>query len=181
MKIFKGFILFLSVIFVGIISSCVSLQNSGNSTIPNLVIELTPMHFSKFLKDKFPLKKDLKVGTLLLKNPNVLSIDQNNKLEMKTDLLFDSFVDVNGKVDIAGNIMFDKEKKAFYLQNPEIKEVTVFDKTIAPPSLINPALNSLINSFFREVPIYQLNEGYQKYLIKDVKVENGKIKLILGF
>ena len=181
MKKVKNLVLFLPILLALYLASCVSLQNSGNSAIPNLVIELTPMHFSKFLKDKFPLEKDLTVGKLVLKNPDVLNIDQNNKLEMKTDLVFDSLVDINGNVDIAGNIMFDKEKKAFYLQNPEIKKVKFFNKDITPPSIINPALNSLINSFFREVPIYQLNEGYQKYLIKDVKVENGKIKLILGF
>lgn len=181
MRNLKKVALALSLLLTVYIFSCVKVQSSKDNLLPDLVVELTPKKFSEFLKDKFPIEKDLTVGRLILKNPNVLTINKNNKLEMGTDILFDSLVDVEGSIYIAGNIKFDKENKAFYLQNPEIKKVKFLDKDFTPPAIINPALNTLINTFFNKVPIYKFDKGYEKYLVKDIKVEDGKIKLILGF
>lgn len=181
MRNLKKVALALSLLLTVYIFSCVKVQSSKEKIIPDLVVELTPKKFTEFLKDKFPIEKDLTVGRLILKNPNVLTIDKNNKLEMKADILFDSLVDVEGSIDIAGNIKFNKENKTFYLQNPEIKKFRILKKNFILPDVVKSTLNTLINTFFKEMPIYKFDKGYEKYLVKDVKVEDGKIKLILGF
>ncbi len=181
MRNLKNVALSLSLLLTVYLFSCVKVQSSKDNLLPDLVIELTPKNFSDFLKDKFPIEKDLTVGKLILKNPDVLSIDKNNKLDIKTDLLFHSLIDINGTVNIAGNILFDRNNKTFYLQNPEIRKLIFFNRDFTPPPIINTGLNKLINTFFKEVPIYKLDKGYEKYLVKDVKVEDGKIKLVLGF
>ncbi len=180
LKKMKKFIFVIPLMFAVYLSSCVGVQQSETG-LPNIVIELSPDKFTQFLKDRFPIEKDVKIGKLVLKNPNVLKIDKNNKLELGTDVVFDSLIDVDGRVDIAGNIYFDRDKKAFYLQNPEIKKLKFFNQDFTPPPIVDTALNSLINMFFKQTPIYQFDKIYQKYLVKDVKVEDGKIKVILGF
>jgi len=169
MRNLKKVALALSLLLTVYIFSCVKVQSSKEKIIPDLVVELTPKKFTEFLKDKFPIEKDLTVGRLILKNPNVLTIDKNNKLEMKADILFDSLVDVEGSIDIAGNIKFNKENKTFYLQNPEIKKFRILKKNFILPDVVKSTLNTLINTFFKEMPIYKFDKGYEKYLVKDVR------------
>ncbi|NPA53608.1 MAG: DUF1439 domain-containing protein, partial [Aquificae bacterium] len=169
-RFFIFFIFFVSFLFI---FSCVQ---GGKS--PGFEIALSPQTINAFLKKQFPITQELKVGRLTLKDPNVASIDENEKInigigfEYKLPLL----PAATGSILVAGGIKYDPEKKAIYLKDPEIKDFQILNKKL--PSFLSSEtkkiLAGVVAYVFEQIPIYKFDEKslYGRF-IKDIRVENG--------
>ena len=152
---------------------------------PGFEIALSPEMINSFLKKQFPISKQLKVGMIKLKDPNVLSIDKSEKLNLGLgfDYKLPLLPAVGGKLLVAGGIKYNPEKLAIYLKNPEIKDLEIMQRKI--PSLLSAEtkrmLNSVVDVVFEQIPIYRFdrNSIYGRF-IKDIRVENGKIIVRFG-
>ncbi len=152
---------------------------------PSFEVSLSPQMINAFLKKQFPISEQLKVGRITLKDPEVASIDENEKINL--GLGFDYKIPllpaVDGKVLVAGGIRYNPEKLAIYLKDPEIKDLEIMKKNL--PSLLSAEtkriLNSVVSAVFNQIPIYRFdpNSIYGRF-IKDVRIENGKIVVRFG-
>ncbi len=172
----KTFLLFTTVF----IFSCIE----GGKDL-GFTITVTPEELNSYLKKEFPVSQKLKLGEITLKDPEVASIDKNEKLNI--GLSFDYKVpllpSINGKILVAGGIKYNPKEKAIFLKNPEIKDFTVFNKRV--PSLLSAEsrrlMNDVISFVFGKIPVYRFDKKsiYGKF-IKDIRVKDGKLLVRFG-
>ncbi len=166
-----------------VVFSILACVQGGKS--PGFEVSLSPDMINSFLKRQFPISQQLKVGRITLKEPEVASIDKNEKINLGLgfDYKLPLLPAVDGKVLVAGGIRYNPEKLAIYLKDPEIKDFEIMQKKI--PSLLSAEtkriLNGVVSAVFNQVPIYRFDKNsiYGRF-IKDVRVENGKIVVRFG-
>jgi len=169
-------LLFISTIFI----SC---SKSGYT------MNISQAKLQENIQKSFPLKKDLAIGTLHLNKP-ILKLDEKiNKIITGLDFAYKPpfFPKQSGLVSLSGAVKYDKEKAAFFLQNPQIEQIK-FNNTslgkVVPDSLKN-VLRSFVNELFLKYPIYKISDDslkgkLYKNTLKKVEVKNGNLQLTLG-
>ncbi len=172
----KGIFLLLLLSFIG---GCIKAGKEG------ITIALTPNQIDSFLKKQFPIKEELKLGTLYLKDPNVASIDEKGKINigLAFDYKVSFFPAINGNFLVAGGLKYNPEKMAIFLKEPQIKDFQLLGKKI--PSLLSSEtkniISGVVSAVFETVPIYRFDKKsiYGRF-VKDIKVKNGKIYITFG-
>ncbi len=176
---------YLSRIAIIIILATVVLSCIQEGKNPGFEVSLSPSVINGFLEKQFPISEELKVGRITLKDPKVLSIDKNEKLNVGLgfDYKLPLFPSISGKILLSGGIKYNPEKQALYLKNPEIKDFEIMQKKI--PSLLSAEsrriLSSVISSVFNQIPIYKFDrKSIYGHFVKDIRVEKGKIVVRFG-
>jgi len=185
-KIFAGLI--SATLIVGastfMLSGCASPTGSSvQMTQEGMVLALSPDDLNRFLQRMFPIEKEQKIGKLILEKANVKSIESENKISLGVDSKYDPplLPAVNLGIDVEGGLKYNPKDKAIYLKDPLVNAVRIFDKNFTLPSGLKPFISNVITEVFGEIPLYKFSEGnLASYLVKDVKVENGKIIVKFG-
>lgn len=148
-------------------------------------VTISPEQLNSYLKKEFPISHKLKLGEITLKDPEIASIDKNEKINI--GISFDYKVpllpSINGKFLVAGGIKYNPKEKAIFLKNPEVKDFTVLNKRV--PSLLSAEsrrlMNDVVSLVFEKIPVYRFSEKnlYGKF-IKDIKVQDGKLLVRFG-
>jgi len=160
----------------------------------SIVMEITPEHINQFIKRYFPVEKPAMVGKVILEDAKVQSIiggdsqqkttndNLKDKLLMGVSAKWDPpmFPAVSGGVDILGGITYNKEKKAIYLKDPIVEKVRFGDTTISIPDWLKPFVSKFAAQYLGQIPIYQFKSNFATYILKDIRVQNGKIVVKFG-
>ncbi|NPA51308.1 MAG: DUF1439 domain-containing protein [Aquificae bacterium] len=173
----KKFIVFIMV-FPFFFFSCVKKENLTSYTV-----ELSPNMINSFLEKEFPVEEKLTIGKLILRDPQ--ADIQKDKIYLGTTVALDLplIQEISGRAYISGSLYFDRESKALYLKNPSIEKLIFNDKDFLryiPPSSKDILFDS-IKKIISSIPIYRFeNNSLSEKLIKDIKVQNGKLLVTFG-
>lgn len=151
-------------------------------------IELSQQQLQEKIEKKFPYEKKKLLTKTTLSNPKVMLKDGSEKVYMNSDVTFNAPGDISLKayVEFNGKVIYDNEKKEFYLQNLEIEQLN-FDKIPAKfHNTIKSTLEAILPIILNQYPIYTLKENTLKktataLLLKNIKVENNLMIITLGF
>ncbi len=140
---------------------------------PIVELKLTTDDIQEAVDKKFPYKKNLVIAKLELLNPNVKLQDDmvHFKLDINFNMLSETF---NGDFEAAGKLYYNKSKKAFYLNNFQIKEIHIEEVNEKYRDKVTSALNNIINNYFEDFSVYRLKESDYKQniarmFLKEVK------------
>lgn len=134
---------------------------------------------NKRLQEAFPIKKEVYLSRVILDNPKLRLIGKNEgEIVFDLDVIPPIGKEIKGKVDAVGSFTFDRKTKTLYLVNLETKSVTVNGKPLLTKDT-GELLSLIFRSVLNKVPVYRFEGGKAK-LIKDVKIEKGKVVVRLG-
>ncbi len=170
---------FFFLIFLFLLGSCIQQEGIG------FTVALTPNQINSQLQKYFPLEQELKIGKIILKDPQIISIGKEDKINLGLSFAYKVplLPTVKGKIAIAGGVKYNPEKKALFLKSPELKDFEVFNRRV--PSLLSAEgerlFKDVISYIFDRVPIYKFDEKsiYGKF-VKDIQVKEGKILITFG-
>ncbi len=180
-KVSLGFIsIFISIVFI--LNSCVEKTGQGLGT--NLTFSLSPSDINTFLKKNFPVEKEFDLGKLILNNAEVSSIESKDKIKLGLDVAYKPPLiptTITGGVKVTGGIKYDPKKRALFLKDPMVQEIKFLNRSFSLPEGIQGIIGGFVGEVFNNIPIYKFSGGnLATYLLKDVKVEDGKIKISFG-
>ena len=171
---------FLSLIVV--LNSCVEKTGQGLGT--QLTFSLSPSDINTFLKREFPVEKEFDLGKLILSDAEVSSIKSKDKIKLGLDVAYKPPLiptTIKGGVKVIGGIKYDPKKKALFLKDPMVQEIKFWNKSFSLPKEIQGVVGGFVGEVFNNIPIYKFSGGnLATYLLKDVRVEDGKIKVSFG-
>jgi hypothetical protein len=132
----------------------------------------------------FPINEDVVVSSITIDTPLVYFADTNVGLKSKYNGYFLK-KDVSGIVDFNGQVTYNEDEGAFYLSNFNLVNFTVNDADLSNQEELRSLIETVINKYLGHYPIYKLDPSKYKeklagMLIKDVKVEDDKLILLLG-
>ena len=170
-------ILFLA-IFIFTFSGCInSIGKDG------LTLNISPNELN-MQANIFPIEKNFTFANITINKPS-LGINKSNQITAIVDLDLKAIFmpDTTATLDIAGQPFFDKEKKALFLKNISINDITFQSNQISQTfsSELITTLNPLIDELFLNVPIYKIkDDSFKANLVKDVEVKNSELLVTFG-
>lgn len=175
---FKKIQILLLAISLLLFSGCIN--NIGKD---GLTLNISPNELN-MQTNVFPIEKDFTLANITINKPS-LGINQTNQITAIVDLDLKAIFmpDTTATLDIAGQPYFNKEKKALFLKNISINDITFQSNQISQTfsSELITTLNPLIDELFLNVPIYKIkDDSFKANLVKDVKVENSELLVTFG-
>lgn len=174
-------------IFIGVVIAGVAIFWVSKK---GLTIPLTESFLNNQLEQQFPIEETyMLIFHLELNNPKVHLDSGSDKL----GLMLDAFLRIGtkgadpykGNIDVATDLRFDQNKGTLYLVNPEVKDFGVdgIKEKDAQKAII--AVNMALNGLLQDFPIYTLDQTDRaqkaaKMLLKDIKIEHGRLKIVFG-
>lgn len=168
MKLIKT--LFILVI-LGAIGVIAYIKYNDSFDIPNTLVYQS-------VKMKFPIEKSYPLGKIKLFNPKVHF--ENNKLIIESEYINDALNDkIRGTMTFETSLRYDIISAKLYTDNLKIIKLTREEKEIdlSEKPIIRTALQ-LASSQFEKKEILDLKNFEKFHLIRDIKIENNKIKVI---
>jgi len=158
-------------------------------TEEGVVIELTPDEIQERLDKAFPItEKYLMVFELTLADPEVQLAEGSDRvgfgLSAKTNVSVNK-KDVTGRAFMTAGLRYDPEKGALFLADPQVERLQM---SMLPEEYEDDAMlaaNLAARKFLKEYEVYRLKqsdfkERVVKFVLKDVAVRDGVLKLIFG-
>ncbi len=171
------FLLILPLVFA---ISCVRQES-----LTSYSVEITPNMIDNYLKKEFPIEKKLKIGKLILKDPEAQIEQKEDKVKLGTTIVLKlPFVSKQtGKVYISGKVAFNQKTKELYLVNPSIEKLVLNNSNILKylPSEGKQMISDVVKEVLSQVPIYKVDDkSITGKLVKDIKIQNGKLLITFG-
>lgn len=168
--------LFLTIFFTGCIHN---LDKNG------LTLSITEKELSESFDEALPYKKNFVFGDLSIDNPKVKLANKSNRVNAGIDFglktLFTSAL--QGKFQISGEPIYNKEKGAIFLQNVKLENFAFNQLKISDDfsQTFNSALEPMINEVLKLYPIYTVpKDSIHGSFVKDIKVEDSKLLVTYG-
>ncbi len=171
------FLLILPLVFA---ISCVRQES-----LTSYSVEITPNMIDNYLKKEFPIEKKLKIGKLILKDPEAQIEQKEDKVKLGTTIVLKlPFVSKQtGKVYISGKVAFNQKTKELYLVNPSIEKLVLNNSNILKylPSEGKQMISDVVKEVLSQVAIYKVDDkSITGKLVKDIKIQNGKLLITFG-
>lgn len=147
-------------------------------------IVISEKQVNKTIAMKFPYDIDIIIARLTLENAEIFF--NNNKihlnLEYRGNLLEKT---ISGSVNAKGNLIYAKEKGAFYLSDIVIREIKINSNNIDDKSKVLFALNKILSIYFDSFPIYRLKsdnikESLFRLFLKDIQTDQDNFIITLA-
>lgn len=149
------------------------------------------------VEEKFPIKRSAAVVELELTNPGIVLEDGSDLIGLKADaearlpgsgiggLIGLGGEGYDGTIYIEGDVDYDPDEGTFYFTHGKVKELKIAS---IPDELSQPVTklaDAAANNNLSKVPLFTLNtkdmkEKAAKFLLKKVRVKNGKLEVIVG-
>ena len=159
------------------------------SSCAKILSELSTIYVSdkqlnKTLSSIFPISKDYTIAKVDITKGSV-KITNENTIEIVSNMDFKVpfFNKQNISFVIAGSPLFDKKNKKIFLQNIEIKKLTVLNNSIEEKVLLNvfSLLSPYLNELFKLKAIYEIpKDTFKRKFLKAIKIVDNKIAISYG-
>ncbi|WP_020405967.1 DUF1439 domain-containing protein [Hahella ganghwensis] len=147
-------------------------------------LALTDKALERHLARFFPLEAR-KLGIYLqLSHPTVKLDERANRIHLRVNLLvrLPGQITTEGQLELSGNLVYDPEEGAFYLNRPEICE---FSLGSIPRGYLTPVrvlVRSLLSRFVTSVPLFRFRSTSLKHrlvrsVVRNVEVHRGKLRV----
>lgn len=146
----------------------------------------------------FPVEKEKYRLTIQLSDPEIKLVEGSDRVgfEMSAAVtypevkvlgktLVDGGTVDGGRFGVMGNVIYDEEKKAFYLGEPDILRLDVPHLPKKYEGTVRKAVQEILEVVLKRMPIYRLKDKTMKQkatrlLLKEVRVVDGKLHLKVG-
>lgn len=150
-----------------------------------LTLSITEKQLSKSFDESLPYKKNFVFGDISIDNPKVKLSDKSNRVQAGIDFglktLFTSAL--QGKFQISGEPVYNKEKAAIFLQNVKLENFAFNQLKISNDfsKTFYSALEPMINEAFKRFPIYTVpKDSIHGSFVKKIRVEDSKLLVTYG-
>ena len=160
----------------------------SNSTFAlSYTMEISEKDLEKKVQAFMPLTQKNNFVTVTLAEPNIDLVKGSNKVALSTTIDATALGNINGTgiIDVAGNIIYNKEQGAFYLQNIEVLDFKSDKINAAYKDIVKSLAQELLNTALKAHPIYQFDtskteDKIAKETLKSVKICDEKLLLKLS-
>ena len=148
------------------------------------------------VEPKFPLEKtSLLLLKVVLTNPNIILENGLDRIGLKTDVaiklpnvgnLFGGGDDpLKGQVHVQGDVEYVSSEGTFYFTKGVVKDIQVKSLPADFQEPVTKLVDAVLHDQLEKVPLMTLNEAdlkekAAKYLLRSVKISNGKLEALIG-
>ncbi len=150
-------------------------------------MEITEKDLQKKVQAFMPLTQKNNLISVTVKNPVIDIMKDSNKVGLSSaiDATALGGIQGSGTIDVAGNIIYNKEQGAFFLQNIEVMDFKSAKINDNYKDVVKVLAKELLNSALKAHPIYQFDtsktEGQiAKSSFKSIKIKDEKLLLKMG-
>jgi len=166
--------LYFIVIFTSLpIINCEKFQK--DIFIPRITIQ-------EAIEKKFPYDKNALIARTILTDPEIYFQDSSIGARFK---FWANFLEkeVNGKLDLNGNIKYEKGK--FYLTDFNVVNFSIDEKEVSGEKKLVKIIHNLIINYIDKYPVYTLKQSdfkqnLAKMLLKDLTVKGDSLCVTIG-
>ena len=157
--------IFLLVLIIISVLSC----EKGEKTV-----KVPQFMVNKAIAKKFPVEKNLVLARAVIENPKVTFSEDRlvMNLDYKISLVGEK---KEGKAKVSSKVSFDKDTREVYLDDLLIDEIWNKDGSKVEKGKTYDILNELLANYIAKKPVYEMEEKYKDYEIKNIKIENGSL------
>lgn len=157
--------IFLLVLIIISVLSC----EKGEKTV-----KVPQFMVNKAIAKKFPVEKNLVLARAVIENPKVTFSDDRlvMNLDYKISLVGEK---KEGKAKVSSKVSFDQDTREVYLDDLLIDEIWNKDGSKVEKGKTYDILNELLANYIAKKPVYEMEEKYKDYEIKNIKIENGSL------
>jgi hypothetical protein len=157
----------------------------GCKNTVTLVVERDEIQ--KRVAARFPVQRATPFGTVVFENPNVILREGSDRIGVELDVKVQVplLPAASGKVAVSGTPLYRREEKAFYLHDAKLERLEVAGLPQDQLDRLRAPVEAVAAGALYYFPVYQLEQRDWKevgaeHALKDVSVQNGKLKVTLG-
>lgn len=157
--------------------------------LPSFTFEIKAKKLEKRLASIFPIKKRASIFVFKISDPIIVFPPEKSShigINLTLKVSIPGLMSAKGRGMIHGEIDYSPEQGAFYLFDPEIQELEIKGLSRTYQSEVKELFRGIIHSSLSEMCVYQFNKKDRKQviakmLLKSVRIEDGALKVQLGF
>lgn len=157
-------------------------------------IVLSEQQLVEKLNERFPFEKKLLfVVDLKFSNPLVSLEEGSDRItfgcEIETNLRLEEGREVQaplrGTLTLSGNVRYDENESAFYLDNPRLERVDIAGVPEKWSGKVRDASSRALSEYLNRAPLYRLRptdvkKAVAKLVLRDVRVSEKRLILTMG-
>ena len=155
---------------------------------PQIEIHITAEQIQNQLKEKFPYEKSqFLIVKTVFSDPRVRLENGNNRIGVSFNLsvLLTGVETLKSVVYADAEIQYDAESKSVLLVAPDLKELKIEGLPSRATAIVRDIVGQAVLEILTSRPVYQIKQTDTKTKIagaflKDIKVENGILVIVLG-
>lgn len=149
--------------------------------------EVSEKELQKTVQAFMPISQKNNFVSVTLNKPVIDLAKVSNKIALSSaiDATAIGGIKGSGVIDVAGNIVYNKDEGSFYLQNIEVLDFKSDKIGDAYKDVVKMLAKEVLNTTLKTHPIYKLDESktqdkIAKATIKSVKIKDEKLLLKMG-
>lgn len=151
----------------------------------NLKIEISATELKQSLEKYFPLFLPGLDYVTVLDSPEITLVKDNVQLNTRLMIPGELAQQPMGDAILNATPVYNHDDLTFYLKNIQLLEIKSNSLDEAKKQAAREAINKLLGSKFREIPVYKLNQHDFKtdlvaYILRDVAAVKDKLMLTLA-
>jgi hypothetical protein len=152
-----------------------------------VTVEIERDEIQQKLAAKFPIQKPLLLGSVTFENPNVILREGSDRIGVELDfkLQLPIVPPYSGKLGVNGKPEYRPLEKAFYLREAALERFEVAGLPAAEAERLRGPTEIVARTVLDSLPVYRFEQRNWKevsaeHLLKDVRVQGGKLHATLG-
>jgi hypothetical protein len=154
---------------------------------PELAIEVTQAELQAKLDRQFPLRKcaPLQLACLDVRTPRITLKEGSNRIDVALAVSVKAAgEEYPARASLSSKLRYSPAEGAVYLDDVELTEFDAGGKLGDLESMIRSYGSGVFSAALSGTPVYSLNdaatkEALAKKVIRDVRVENGKVRIVV--
>ncbi len=164
-----------------LLASLLLMQVTACAAPGRLRVVIGPGSIQENLAESFPLAGDLGFARLELTDPELLLEEGADRVGLRLHVRVTmAIVVMEGTVAVEGELRYQAEEATFYVDRPRVLELEMPGIPVEQVPEILTTINDLLATMLPKVPVYRLEEGTTRMLLRSIKVENGALVTELG-
>ncbi|TAG05015.1 MAG: DUF1439 domain-containing protein [Betaproteobacteria bacterium] len=153
---------------------------------PELAIEVTQAELQAKLNGQFPLRKcaPLQLACLDVRTPKITLKEGGDRIDVALAISVKAAgEEYPARASLSSKLRYAPAEGAVYLDDVELTEFDAGGKLGDFESMIRSYGSGVISAALSDTPVYTLNdagkEALAKKVVRDVRVENGKVRIVV--
>ncbi len=160
---------------------------TGCSSLGHVTLKVSNAELQDRLDKKFPITKRKGVFKVVLSDPQLVLVRQNNRLRTTVTARASALGATVGqsKVTISGGVRYDKASKAFYMTDPRVTKLDVSHIPQRYQDQFRRVVDVAVQELVPGIPVYRLDKNTFKHstsraFLKRAWIEDQHLHLEMG-
>ena len=152
-------------------------------------IRISQAQLEQKLAERLPLTQRYPLVSVTLAQPRVHLNEDSERVDFGLNMTVNTNTSgsqlLGAQIDVSSSLRYDAERGAIFLDQPVMDKLVVQGLDERRTAMAQVALEAAMASFLAQQPVYTLNasdtrQRVARMAVRDIKVENGVVVLILG-